>query len=185
MLISIAKDQLSTLAAVIYSISLIGLFGTSALYHRRMWGPSGRDRIRRLDHSAIFVLIAGTGTPVCLLSIAGDNAYRLLALFWGAAIAGVLQSMFWSKAPRWLGAIFYVSMGWLAVPFVPELSRSLGIVNVTFLILGGVIYTLGALVYATKIPNPSQKYFGYHEVFHLMVIAGAFLHFLVVRSLVI
>ena len=171
------------LAAFVYSLSLIGLFGISALYHRLQWGDKGRMWMRRLDHSAIFILIAGTGTPLFLLGIRGDIGSKLLILVWIAAGIGILQSLFWVRAPKWVSAVLCVAVGWIVVPYLSEIKEVLGIHSVVFLLIGGIIYTLGALVYALKRPNPIPKVFGYHEIFHILVIVAAIFHFIVVFKL--
>lgn len=172
-------------AAMIYSISLIAMFGISALYHRPRWLPHQRLWMRRLDHAAIFVLIAGTGTPIALLALPGMDGLKLLTLMWGAASFGILQSLFWTHAPRWLSFTLYIVCGWIAVSFFSELGAALGTTNLTFLTIGGVLYTIGAIIYALKKPNPSPKYFGYHEIFHAMVIIAAVCHFIVIDSLIV
>lgn len=173
----------SVVSALVYSLSLCGLFGVSALYHRINWQERGRVWMRRLDHAFIFILIAGTSTPICLLALSPENGSHILPIIWLAASIGILQSLFLPKAPKWVSAILYISVGWLAAPYLPEFRNSLGLTQVSFLIAGGVIYTLGALVYAFKFPNPSPKYFGYHEIFHILVIVAAAFHFVVVYSL--
>lgn len=184
MLIAASHEARALTANIIYSLSLCGLFGISALYHRPQWKPEARMWMRRLDHAAIFVLIAGTGTPICLLAIPGEAGDRLLTIVWAAAAVGVTQSLFWVKAPKWLAAILYIIMGWLAVPYMPEIKNALGPGSVWALMIGGIIYTAGALVYALKRPNPAPLVFGYHEVFHLLVIVAAAFHFIVIASLV-
>ena len=183
MLLAEAKDSLALAAALIYSLSLIALFGISALYHRPQWNPTQRTWMRRLDHAAIFILIAGTATPICLLAVGGGSGNNLLLIFWISATAGILQSLFWITAPKWLSAMLYIFMGWLALPSLPQIHNSLGPSNVAYLVCGGVIYTLGAVIYAMKRPNPWPKTFGYHEIFHILVVVAAFFHFLVVRAL--
>ncbi|MDG0817880.1 hemolysin III family protein [Bdellovibrio sp. PAP01] len=184
MLISLSPNSQSLIATVIYSLSLCGLFGVSALYHRPQWSPNARMWMRRLDHSAIFILIAGTSTPICMLAIPSEGGNKLLAIIWIAAAIGVMQSLFWVKAPKWLAAILYIIMGWLAAPYMPEMKNALGMTSVMLILVGGIIYTLGAVVYATKKPDPSPKYFGYHEIFHVLVIVAAALHFVVIAALV-
>ena len=183
MLIASSDSLRECMAALIYSLSLCGLFGVSALYHRPNWSPEARMWMRRLDHSAIFVLIAGTGTPISLLAIPNEGGLRLLTIIWIAAAVGVMQSLFWVKAPKWLAVILYIVMGWLAVPYMPEFSRALGSLSVWLLLVGGVIYTIGALIYGFKKPNPFPKYFGYHEIFHILVIIAAAFHFVVIAML--
>lgn len=170
-------------ATLIYSLSLCGLFGISALYHRPRWSSQARMWMRRLDHSAIFLLIAGTGTPLCMLAIPNDGGMQLLKIIWIAAAIGVIQSLFWVSAPKWLAALLYIIMGWLAFPYMPELKKALGASGVNLILTGGIVYTLGAVVYALKKPNPSPKYFGYHEIFHILTIVAAGFHFVVIASL--
>jgi hemolysin III len=184
MLLSIAQGLTSILVTIVYSISLIGLFGISALYHRPTWKPEQRIWMKRLDHAAIYLLIAGTTTPICVLSLPGAAGVNLLRLVWLSAIFGIFQSLFWVKAPKWVSAGLYITVGCLAVPFIPEFSSTLSVVNLVFLILGGVVYIIGAVIYALKKPNPLPKYFGYHEIFHLLVIIAAFFHFLIIASLI-
>lgn len=184
MLISLSANLQAVMATLIYSVSLCGLFGISALYHRPQWNPNQRMWMRRLDHSAIFILIAGTSTPICMLAIPSDGGMKLLTIIWSAAAIGVMQSLFWVKAPKWLAAILYIVMGWLAVPYMPEMKNALGTTSVMLVLVGGIIYTAGAVIYAMKKPNPSPKYFGYHEIFHLLVIIAAAFHFVVIAALV-
>lgn len=182
-LLLIAKSQtnLSLIAAIIYSFSLIFLLGTSALYHRINWQPQARQMMKRLDHSAIYILIAGTFTPVCLLALGDESGRQLLITIWSIAVLGVIQSLFFVNAPKWLSAILYVVAGYMILPYVGELKDK---VNLTLLIGGGVIYTLGAVTYALKRPNFRPMIFGYHEVFHVLVIVGAAFHFVLVYHLI-
>lgn len=185
MLIILSQDAPTLVATMIYSLSQVGLFGVSALYHRPNWGTVGRMRMRRLDHSMIFVSIAGTFTPICMLAIPGAGGMKLLAIVWTTAVVGILQCWFWGKAPKWLAALFYVAMGWMVFPYISEINEALGLTSVVLLLTGGVIYTLGALVYAIKRPNPFPVYFGYHEIFHLLVVIAAICHFSVITRIVI
>jgi hemolysin III len=162
-------------AALVYGGSLFTLFAVSALYHRPTWKPRARAVMRRLDHSAIFVLIAGTYTPLCLL-LGGTSGTRLLALVWAGAFLGVVKSVVWAHAPRVVVATLTVALGWAVVPVVPALDALLGGAGVGLLMGGGVLYTLGAIVYATRRPNPFPRVFGYHEIFHALVVAAAALH---------
>lgn len=183
MLIAQSKNSKEVIATVIYSLAIVGLFGISALYHRPMWSPGPRAWMKRLDHAAIFVMIAGTATPLTLLAMQEGSGSKLLTIFWAAACIGIIQSVFWVKAPKLLSAVLYVIMGWLAFPYLPELQAALGTTSIVLLLVGGVIYTLGALVYAFKWPNPWPRVFGYHEIFHIMVIIAAVFHFIVIASL--
>lgn len=181
MLISKSQDKLSVCAAIIYSFSLIFLLGTSALYHRINWEPQARQMMKRLDHCAIYILIAGTFTPVCLLALGAESGQQLLITIWSVAIFGVVQSLFFVNAPKWLSAILYVVAGYLILPYISELKDK---VNLTLLIGGGVIYTIGAITYALKKPNFKPLVFGYHEVFHILVIIAATFHFILIYHLV-
>jgi hemolysin III len=169
-------------SSLIYSISLITLFGVSALYHRPTWGTIKRQWMRRLDHAAIYFLIAGTGTAISFKALSGKNYSEFIILIWIAAFFGILQSMFWITAPKWIQSIFYVVMGLLVLPYFPSLKLGLGPTSAILIGVGGAIYILGAIVYALKKPNPIPKYFGHHEIFHLLVILGAMIHFWVITN---
>jgi len=182
-LLNQTKSPRAFVSLIVYTLGLAGLFGISALYHRPHWEAIPRSWMRRLDHAAIYLLIAGTVTPICLLGFRADEGFVLLKTVWAAASIGILQSLFWVKAPKWLNAILYVAVGWIAVPFFPELLRVLGHSGVGLIAAGGVAYTLGAAVYALRRPDPWPRVFGYHEIFHALVVVGAFLHFLVVYRL--
>ena len=183
-LTALAKDSRTQQICFIYVASLLTMYACSSLYHRVHWQPNPRKWLRRLDHAAIFFLIAGTGTPISLLGLKGDSGDQLLKIFWIMAIAGVAKELFWITAPKWLSAIFFVLMGWAGAPYLSEMNTNLGQTNVVLLIAGGSIYTLGALIYASKKPDPIPDFFGYHELFHLLVIIASILHFAVVFKLV-
>jgi len=172
------------LAILLYCISLCGLFGISALYHRINWQPTTRLWMRRIDHAAIYILIAGTGTPIFVLGLGDVVGIKLLTLIWIAAIIGVIKSAVWVRAPKWLAAVLYVAVGWIIVPFLPELYHAMGALNVALILIGGLVYSLGAVVYAAKRPNPVPRVFGYHEIFHILVILAAALHFAAIVRLV-
>lgn len=177
-LIILAKTPEATLAVAIYAVSLSALFGTSALYHRVNWTrPKARLWMRRLDHSMIFFLIAGTYTPFALLVLDGPLADAILAVVWIGAIAGAIVEMIWIDHPKWVAALIYLALGWVAVAAFPGLWSSMGVGGALLVAFGGLLYTAGAVVYATQRPNPSPAIFGYHEVFHLLVIAAAVAHF--------
>lgn len=177
-LIILAKTPKATLAVAIYAVSLSALFGTSALYHRVNWTrPRVRLWMRRLDHSMIFFLIAGTYTPFALLVLHGPLAEAILAVVWIGAIAGAIVEMVWIHHPKWVAALIYLSLGWVAVAAFPELWSQMGVAGTLLVAVGGLLYTAGAVVYATQRPNPNPAIFGYHEVFHLFVIAAAIAHF--------
>ena len=168
LLIAKSSRPLTTVASLIYSISLLLLFGISAIYHRPTWKPPQRALLKRLDHAAIFVLIAGTFTPISLLALSEHSGNQLLILIWSVAAIGILQSIFWVKAPKYLTAIFYVGMGWLIFPYLGELKNALGSTDQLLIITGGIFYTAGALFYAAKKPKLFPEIFGYHELFHLL-----------------
>ncbi len=179
-----ATSARGRVAAHVYGASLFTLFAVSALYHRPTWPPRARLLMRRLDHSAIFLLIAGTYTPMCLV-LGGARGNAILAVAWIGAALGVAQSVLWPRAPKPLVAIVYVALGWVVVPVLPALRAGLGTPAVATLALGGVVYSMGAVVYATGRPDPFPRVFGYHEVFHAMVIAAASLHYVVAARAVL
>jgi hemolysin III len=171
-------------AGSIYGATLLALFTVSALYHRPTWAPRARLFWRRLDHSAIFLLIAGTYTPFCLL-LGGSAGRALLAVVWTGAAAGVVQSVAWPTAPKPLVAVVYVVLGWVVIPVLPALRLQLGAPFIGLLAAGGIAYSLGAAVYALRRPDPFPRVFGYHEVFHALVVAAAVLHFVVAARAVL
>ena len=177
-LILLASTPRATLAVAIYAVSLSALFGTSALYHRVNWTrPNVRRWMRRLDHSMIFFLIAGTYTPFALLALHGTLSTAILVVVWTGAVAGAIVEMIWIEHPKWVSVLIYMSLSWVAVVCFPSLWSSLGVAGAMLLLAGGALYTAGAVVYATQKPNPNPAIFGYHEVFHLFVIAAALAHF--------
>jgi hemolysin III len=177
-LILAAKTPKATLAVAIYAVSLSALLGTSALYHRVNWTrPNVRRWMRRLDHSMIFFLIAGTYTPFALLVLKGPLADAILVVVWAGAIAGAIVEMVWIEHPKWVAALIYMSLGWVAAIAFPQLWNDMGVTGTLLVAVGGLLYMAGAVVYATQRPNPNPRVFGYHEVFHLLVIAAAAAHF--------
>jgi hemolysin III len=174
----LAPSARGRLAGGVYGASVFALFAVSAVYHRPTWSPRARLLMRRLDHSAIFLLIAGTYTPLCL-ALGGARGEALLAVAWGGALLGVALSVAWPKAPKALTAVVYVALGWVVLPVLPALRALLGTGAIGLLGAGGIVYSLGAVVYATRRPDPFPRVFGYHEVFHALVIVAAVLHFLV------
>jgi len=184
LLIAKSSSGKALVASIIYSLGLLMLFGISATYHRPYWEPSARALMKRFDHCAIFIQIAGSFTPICMLALPEQVGNKLLLIIWSAAVLGILQSIFWSKAPRWVTAIFYVVMGWLALPYLGELKVTLGFNYLMLLAAGGVVYTIGAVFYALKKPNLFPGTFGYHELFHVLTIIGAAFHFIVIYQLI-
>jgi hemolysin III len=161
----------------VFGLSLISLYFASSLYHLLPLSPAGVARLRRLDHMTIFVLIAGTYTPFCLLALDGKWRWGLLTLIWSLALCGILLKSLWMDAPRWLSVVIYLSMGWVAVIAVPALLRAVPPAGITWVLAGGLVYSAGALIYGLKRPNPIPGVFGFHEVWHLFVIAGSTCHF--------
>lgn len=164
-------------AMAIYVAAVLGLFGVSAIYHLVNWRSSrARTWMRRLDHSMIFLLIAGTYTPVGLLALPRDLSRAVLGVIWTGAVAGMLLKLAWPHAPRWVGVLLYIALGWVAVFVLDDLLRATGATGLALLLIGGVLYTLGALCYATRWPDPWPRTFGYHEIFHTFVTAAALCH---------
>jgi hemolysin III len=180
LLVMLAATTRAALAVAIYAASVSALFGASALYHRLTWTTPARRRMRRLDHAMIFLLIAGTYTPVGLLVLRGRLASVVLAVVWGGAVAGIVLELAWTSAPRWLGGTVYLALGWVAVVAMPQLFARLGVAGGLLLVAGGLAYSAGAAIYALRRPDPVPAVFGYHEVFHLLVIAGVAAHFLAI-----
>jgi len=177
-LLMLADTPEKSLAVGIYVASLCALFGTSALYHRVNWKTvKARMLMRRLDHSMIFLLIAGTVTPFALLTMDGTWSTAILVSVWTAAALGIVVELLWIHSPKWVSALMYVAVGWIGAVAFPQIVGTAGAWAGLLIATGGVLYTVGAVVYATGKPNPSPTYFGYHEVFHLFVIGAAALHF--------
>jgi hemolysin III len=184
-LVVTAPTLRAALGALTYALSITTLFTISATYHRVEWrSPRARLWMRRADHAAIFVFIAGTYTPFALLVVSGPLGTGLLIAVWAGALAGIARELVWTRAPRWLGVAAYIALGWLAVLCAPTLISELGW-SVTLVAAGGVLYTLGAVVYALRRPDPWPRSFGYHEVFHALVIAAAALHLAVIALVVL
>jgi hemolysin III len=180
-LVVTAPPGRGTLAAAVYAACVTLLFGASALYHRVTWRtPSARRWMRRLDHSAIFLLIAGTYTPFALLVLHGSLADVVLAVMWSGAVGGILLKLLWIDAPKRLAAVIYVALGSVAVAVTPDMIGQIGVVASILVVAGGVLYTLGAVTYALRRPDPVPSVFGYHEVFHALVIVAAALQYAVI-----
>jgi hemolysin III len=185
-LVVAAPTGRATFATLVYAAGLTALFGVSAVYHRVNWtSPGARRWMRRLDHSMIFFMIAGTYTPFALLVLEGSLATAILIAVWGGALAGVILNLAWVEAPKWVTAVVYLTLGWVAVVAFPDLISELGWVAALLLGAGGLLYSLGAIVYALKRPDPVPSVFGYHEVFHVLVIAAAALQYAVVAFYVL
>jgi hemolysin III len=173
------------LAVVVYTLGVTAMYATSACYHRGHWSDPVRLRLRRADHSMIMVAIAATYTPVAVAALDTRSATILLAIVWSLAIVGVIVQMLWLHAPRWLSAALYIAIGWTALAFVPALWRALGVATFSLIVLGGVVYSLGAVVYATRRPDPAPAVFGYHEVFHALVIAAGLIFYAAIVRVVL
>jgi hemolysin III len=184
-LILAASNGKARAAVGIYAGAVSAVLGTSALYHRVTWRPSARRWMRRLDHSMIFVLIAGTYTPVALLALRGSLASTILIVMWVGAVGGVVFKLLWIDAPKWLFAAVYAALGLVTAAVVGELPAAIGWLGAAGLTLGGLLYLLGAIVYASGWPNPWPKVFGYHEVFHSLVLLAAGLQYAVIAFAVL
>jgi hemolysin III len=181
----VAPSKRAMAAAIVYAVSLSALFGVSATYHEVTWSVPVRRWMRRLDHAMIFLLIAGTYTPFGLLVLPGTLGIVVLVVVWGGALLGMALNLVWIDAPKWFSAIVYISLGWVAVVAFPALVSQLGVTATGLLVLGGVLYSAGAAAYALRRPDPVPEVFGYHEVFHALVIAAAIAHYVVVACYVL
>jgi hemolysin III len=181
-LVALAPAGRATAASAVYAAALVGLLGTSALYHRITWRPRARAWLRRLDHSMIFVLIAGTYTPFAVLVLDGNLRDVVLVGVWIGAAAGIVFTLLWVSAPKWLAAMAYVALGWFSIIAVPQIAERAGAGAIALLALGGVAYTAGAVVYALRRPDPRPATFGYHEIFHVLVVIAAAAHFAAVAA---
>lgn len=177
-----ASSSQALRAAWIYALCMAAMFGISALYHRRNWGRRARAHMRRLDHSAIFLMIAGSYTPVAMLALPeGDGLLRLL---WGLTGLAILQKVVWPHAPKALSVSLYLAIGWIGVPFLPQIAAHMGPLALGLIVTSGLTYSLGALIYALRRPDPFPRTFGYHEVFHALVIAASAMHYAAIVPLI-
>jgi hemolysin III len=179
----IADDVLVRAVVAVFMVSALALFGVSATYHTRTWSTHARVIWKRIDHATIFVLIAGSYTPFSMLLLSTKHAVIMLSLVWGGAILGVLFRIFWVTAPRWLYVPLYLLLGWAAVLYFPEFVDEAPTVVLVMLVTGGVLYSLGALVYGFKRPDPWPTWYGFHEVFHTLTIAAFIVHYIGVSFL--
>ncbi len=173
-------DNNTFLAMLIFIGSMILLYGASTMYHSVNFSGHKLKFFKKMDHMMIFVLIAGSYTPICLIVLGGDQGYSLLALVWGIAIVGMLIKAFWVTCPKWFSSVIYIAMGWVCILVFGELSATLPVAAFGWLLAGGIIYTIGGIIYALKLPifNSKHKSFGSHEVFHLFVMGGSVCHFI-------
>lgn len=179
-LVSVAPTARDRLASAVYALSASALFGTSALYHRRTWSVPARRVMKRLDHSMIYLLIAGTYTPFALLTMSRTAGYVVLAVVWAGALAGIVAQMARVGSPRWLSAPLYIALGWVAVFVLPDILHNGGVAMLTLLLVGGAAYSVGAVCYALRRPEPVPGVFGYHEVFHACTAFAATCHYVAV-----
>jgi hemolysin III len=177
LLIAVGETLAIRLACAVFVLTAALLFGVSAVYHRGTWTPKQALRLRRFDHANIFVIIAGTYTPIAVALLPPRQAVTLLAIAWGGALVGVCFRLFWTGAPRWIYVPAYLALGWVAVFYMPSLHTGGGWAVVWLLVAGGLAYTAGAIMYALKKPNPSPAWFGFHELFHVGTVIGFGCHF--------
>ena len=183
-LVAVASGVEARLVATVFALSMTGLYGTSALYHRGRWSPRGLRLMQRLDHSMIFVLIAGTYTPLTLLALRPAWGITLLCLAWTGAAVGITLKFLRLNRLRHVGDVMYIGLGWLIVVATPQLLRSLGAGQLALIVTGGVLYTVGAIVLAARKPDPDPKVFGYHEVWHAFVVAAGLCHYAAIFGIV-
>lgn len=179
-LVALAGSGEGRIATAIFATTAALLFGASALLHRGTWSPRVDQALRRLDHSNIYLIIAGTYTPFAVLALPPGKGRVLLWIVWVGALAGVAFRVLWVGAPRWLYTPVYVALGWVAIFYLPDLLGGAGVAVVVLIAVGGVLYSLGAVVYGLKRPNPSPPWFGFHEVFHTLTIAAFIVHYVAV-----
>ncbi len=177
---SMNPDNIHLISLGIFILSMILLYGASATYHALNLSERTNRILRKMDHIMIFVLIAGTYTPICLIVLGGRTGYTMLALVWGIALIGILVKAFWITCPKWFSSALYIAMGWVCVLAFTQLINSLSTEGFFWLLTGGIIYTVGGIIYALKLPifNARHKNFGSHEIFHLFVMAGSICHFI-------
>ncbi|MBA3232583.1 MAG: hemolysin III family protein [Propionibacteriales bacterium] len=183
-LVSLAPDTQARLASGVFALSSSMLFASSALFHRGHWDPRWHSVLRRIDHSNIFLLIAGTYTPFAVILLDGADAKILLSLVWGGALIGIAFRIFWLGAPRWLYLPVYVALGWAAIFWLNEFAAAGGPVVLSLIIVGGGLYSIGGVVYGLKRPNPIPRWFGFHEVFHSFTIAAFIVHYVGISIIV-
>ncbi|GAB2524468.1 hemolysin III family protein [Microbacterium petrolearium] len=174
-LITLAQGATAKWASAVFMASSLLLFGNSAMYHRFDWSPTVKAVLKRIDHANILLLIAGTYTPIALLALPFPQGTILLVVVWIGALVGILFRVLWIGAPRWLYVALYLALGWAAVMYMPQLFEA-NLAMVILVIVGGLLYTVGAVVYAMKRPNPSPKHFGFHEIFHVCTVLAFLCH---------
>ena len=176
-LVLVTETTRGRVAAGVFAASVVLMFGASALYHRPNWSPARRAWLRRLDHAGIYCLIAGTYTPVGLLALHGAWETVVLAIVWSGCAAAIFIRLFWISAPKWLSAAVGIALGWVGVVAMPEIYFKLGLAALLLIVAGGILYSVGAVIYATRRPDPFPATFGYHEIFHLMIVVAVALQY--------
>ena len=176
-LFALSPTPATRVSSGIFAVSAMLLFGSSTLFHRGRWSPRTRDMLRRLDHASIFLLIAGTYTPFAVLLLEGETQRLMLLLVWAGALGGIAFRVLWMDAPRWMYVPVYVAMGWAAVFWMNEFAASAETIVLLLIIAGGLLYSVGGLVYGFQRPNPLPRWFGFHEVFHTLTVIAFFAHY--------
>ena len=184
-LVALAPTTTARWSTLVFAVATTLLFGASAVYHRGTWEPRTLAILRRIDHSNIFLVIAGTYTPLAALLLPPAQSRTLLIVVWAGALGGILARVFWLGAPRWFYVPIYLALSWVAVAFLPSFGRSGGAEVMWLVIAGGVAYTLGAVAYAFKRPNPSPRWFGFHEIFHVGTLLGYTCHAIAIYIVVL
>jgi hemolysin III len=184
LLVLSARDARARFATIVYAIGVAALFGVSAAYHRGRWSEAARTRMRRLDHGTIFFMIAGTYTPIALLALTGGTGTAMLIAAWVGAGIGIAFAATGIAEKAVLGLVTYIALGWMAIFAMPELARHYGGGTLSLLVVGGILYTVGAIILGVRWPDPSPRVFGYHEIWHVLVIVACVCHFIVVASVV-
>jgi hemolysin III len=184
-LVALADTGKARFAAAVFAVGLAGVFGASAAYHRVAWSPPALRRMKRLDHSMIFVLIAGTYTPLCLLALNGVWGFAMLATVWAGAITGIVLKQVDIDGMRRLSGFLYIALGWVSIVILPQLFRNLSVTASVLVVAGGLLYTLGAIVFATKRPDPNPAVFGYHEIWHAFTAGAGLCHYAAVLLLIL
>lgn len=184
LLVALGPTLAARLCAVVYVLTSALLFGVSAAYHRGRWSGWKAEMLRRFDHANIYLIIAGTYTPFAALILRGDVRVVVLAVVWAGAIAGVLFRVLWVRAPRWLYTLLYIGLGWVAAFFIPQFLDGAGVTVCVLVALGGVLYSVGGLVYGLRRPDPAPDWFGFHEVFHAFTVAAYVLQYIAVSFVI-
>lgn len=184
-LIAICRTAAARWAALVYTVGITAMYAASACYHRGHWSPPIRRRLRRLDHSMILVGIAATYTPIAVAGLDPRSARVLLGIVWPLAVIGIVVQMLWLNAPRGFVAGLYVAIGWAALAFIPTLWNQLGVATFSLIVCGGIVYSVGAGVYSTRTPDPIPAVFGFHEVFHALVIAAGLIFYIAIARVIL